>query len=85
MAARWAVPGVMLLCQADPETIRQRLQKRSGDASDADWAVYLGAAQAWEEPGAETRPMLYPVPAGGSERETLAHAVGVLQSLNLIG
>jgi aminoglycoside phosphotransferase family enzyme/predicted kinase len=50
LAARLAVPGVLLLCQADCEQVRKRLAERRGDASDADWAVYESAAARWQEP-----------------------------------
>src|SRR5262249_22791528 len=49
-AARLAVPAVFLLCQADPELVRRRLQARRGDASDADWSIYQKAAERWQEP-----------------------------------
>jgi uncharacterized protein len=49
-ARRWAVPGIFFVCQADPEVARQRLAQRRGDASDADWSVYLSMAAAWEAP-----------------------------------
>jgi predicted kinase len=48
LAKRWAVPFVFLLCQAESETVRQRLRDRQGDVSDADWAVYQHMAQHWQ-------------------------------------
>lgn len=45
-AARLGVPVVLLVCEADPETVRRRLAGRTGDASDADWEVYRQAT--WE-------------------------------------
>ena len=54
-ARRWAVPALLLLCEADPGVVRARLEDRRGDASDADWAVHLQAAAHWEEPGPSTR------------------------------
>jgi len=48
LAKRWAVPFVFLLCQAEPETVRQRLRDRQGDVSDADWAVYQHMVQHWQ-------------------------------------
>jgi predicted kinase len=83
-AGRWGVPAALLHCQADPDTIRLRLQNRRGDASDADWAVYRNAAGTWEEAVPQTRQAIYPVPSGGSEAETLAHALGLLKALNLM-
>ncbi len=54
-AARWCVPAIFLLCQADPDAVRQRLAKRRGDVSDADWAIYLRTAETWQQPGALAR------------------------------
>ena len=53
-ARRWAVPALLLLCEADPAVAQARLEDRRGDASDADWAVHLQAAARWEEPGPST-------------------------------
>ncbi len=45
------VPGLLLVCEAPPEVVRQRLAARKGDASDADWAVYEKLADEWQAPG----------------------------------
>jgi len=50
----WGVPTLFLLCETEPELVRQRLADRRGDASDADWSVYEKAIETWEEPGPET-------------------------------
>jgi aminoglycoside phosphotransferase family enzyme/predicted kinase len=57
MAARLAVPVVFLVCSADPDMVRLRLDRRRGDVSDADWAVFEKAARMWEEAGPLTRIM----------------------------
>jgi aminoglycoside phosphotransferase family enzyme/predicted kinase len=77
-AVRWGVPAGLLLCQATPETVRQRLEKRRGDVSDADWSVYLLAAQNWEEISPATRRMLREVSTEGSPAQSLARALRVL-------
>jgi aminoglycoside phosphotransferase family enzyme/predicted kinase len=46
-AARQGVPCVLLICNTPPDEVRRRLAARRGDPSDADWAIYLQAAQAW--------------------------------------
>jgi aminoglycoside phosphotransferase family enzyme/predicted kinase len=83
-AARWAVPGLLLLCQAPPEVVRARLEGRRADASDADWAVYLRAAERWEEPGASTREALSLILTGGDPDQALAAAEKVLRREGLI-
>lgn len=52
-AQRWGVPTTLLLCEAEPEIVRQRLDMRRGDASDADWTIYQQAAASWEPLGAQ--------------------------------
>jgi aminoglycoside phosphotransferase family enzyme/predicted kinase len=78
LAARRAVPGVLLVCQADPAVVRERLRGRKEDASDADWAVYQQLRTGWEEPGERTRPALVEIEANGSPDQTLAQALAAL-------
>jgi hypothetical protein len=79
-AERWGVPALWLVCRAEPETVRQRLEQRRGDASDADWSVYEQAAAAWEEPGETTRRAMRVVSTEGTPEEALAQALGVLST-----
>jgi predicted kinase len=46
---------LVVVCEADPAVVRVRLRDRRGDVSDADWAVYEGAAARWESPSEATR------------------------------
>ena len=73
-ARRWGVAGRMLLCRADPDVVRRRLEQRRGDASDAGWAIYLEAARRWEESGAATRAATVEIDAGGTPEQTLGQA-----------
>jgi aminoglycoside phosphotransferase family enzyme/predicted kinase len=50
MAVHSRVSPLFLFCEADEETIKARLAARRGDASDADWSVYVSAAQRYEKP-----------------------------------
>jgi aminoglycoside phosphotransferase family enzyme/predicted kinase len=45
---RWCVPAVLIQCRANPAIIRQRLDARRGDVSDADWRVYQELQSAWQ-------------------------------------
>jgi aminoglycoside phosphotransferase family enzyme/predicted kinase len=83
-AARWAVPGLLLVCQAPPEVVRARLESRRADASDADWAVYLRAAERWEAPGPFTHDALRLILAGGDPDQTLPAAEEILHREGLI-
>jgi aminoglycoside phosphotransferase family enzyme/predicted kinase len=82
-AARLGVPGVFLLCRADPESARRRLTIRRDDASDADWSIYQQAAQRWEVPGPLTQQALREVSTEGTQEQTLIRALDWLRELHL--
>jgi predicted kinase len=82
-ATRWGVAGGLLLCQAKPNVVRERLASRRDDASDADWTVYLKAAETWEEPSPQTRSDLQFVTTGGSVERALSQAIDALRLCNL--
>jgi aminoglycoside phosphotransferase family enzyme/predicted kinase len=84
-AGRWAVPGLLLLCQAAPDVVRERLEGRRGNASDADWAVYLRSAASWEEPGPATREAMRAVPTDGGREQVVAAALDALRGEGLEG
>jgi aminoglycoside phosphotransferase family enzyme/predicted kinase len=80
-ARRWGVPTGMILCQADPDTVRQRLRSRTADASDADWPVYQQLAREWEEVGPATRALTHPLDTNGTAEVTLTRARSLLVTL----
>jgi predicted kinase len=80
-AVRWGVSGGMLLCQAEPETVRRRLEQRQYDASDADWSVYLQAAESWEKAGALTLRVLHPISMDGCADQALFQAREAINQL----
>jgi aminoglycoside phosphotransferase family enzyme/predicted kinase len=84
-AGRLAVPVVFMLCQADPEVTRRRLERRRGDVSDADWSVYGKAAERWEEIGPATRGVLCEVSTNGTKDQTLSRALNLLGEASLLG
>jgi aminoglycoside phosphotransferase family enzyme/predicted kinase len=53
LARRRRVPVLGVACEARPETVRQRLAARTGDASDATWETYLGQRREWDAAGDE--------------------------------
>jgi aminoglycoside phosphotransferase family enzyme/predicted kinase len=73
-ARAWGVPGLFLICQALPQTIARRLRDRRGDASDADWSVYLQAAQQWEAVGSATAPLARVISTEGGTEPAFAQA-----------
>jgi predicted kinase len=82
-AARWGVPGLFLLCQAEPGVVRERPAGRRDDASDADWSIHLKSAEAWEEPGCPTGSVLRAVPTGGTREQACDLALAVLRGEGL--
>ncbi len=81
VAARRAVPGVLLVCEADVHTVRARLAQRHRDVSDADWQVYLQMSACWEKPS--DPPSFHPLAASISPDQVLAQALGVLEKEGL--
>jgi uncharacterized protein len=78
MAARWGVPGILLICQADAAVVKNRLEQRRDDVSDADWAVYLEAAQRWEPHEPRTQHYCYEIDTGRNEAPPLVQALEIL-------
>lgn len=76
LGERWAVPAVLLRCEAPDELVRERIAARSGDASDADVAVFERSV--WEPEGAATAPLVRAVSTAGTPAETLKAAVAAL-------
>jgi aminoglycoside phosphotransferase family enzyme/predicted kinase len=79
LAKQWAVPALLLLCQADPSVVRRRLAERQGDISDATWSVYEGMAQHWELPGPSTQLHTRPLHTDRDFDTVLAEAVALVQ------
>jgi len=78
MAARWAVPALFLVTHADPETVRQRLQQRTGDASDADWQIFQQMAASWGACGASSRQVLREIDTNASTDKVLDQALAAI-------
>lgn len=72
--------AVWLECQAPADVVRQRLQSRHGDASDADWSVYQLVRDHWE-PSSELSGRFHRViDAGEAETAALTAAITVLRA-----
>jgi uncharacterized protein len=84
-AGRWSVPTVLLICRSESSTVRERLAGRRGDASDADWGIYLRASERWDEPGVLTRPAIRELANDGGPELALSRAVDALRELGLQG
>ncbi|HLN28549.1 MAG TPA: AAA family ATPase [Gemmataceae bacterium] len=77
------VPGGFLLCKAEPEIVRARLQRRRNDASDADWSIYRRAAENWQKPSSLTVQNSWKIPTNGRAEEAVSTALEVLRTLHL--
>ncbi len=82
-AVHWGVPVAFLLCEADSEVVRVRLHSRRNDASDADWAIYLKAAAAWEQPDRRTLEVTRAISSGDREDDALKQALESLAEVGL--
>jgi aminoglycoside phosphotransferase family enzyme/predicted kinase len=71
LAKRLGLPFLFFVCQADRETVRQRLARKDRYASDADFKVYEQLEKGWEapEPFLETRFLNAEKPLDESLRE----------------
>ncbi|HYT89320.1 MAG TPA: AAA family ATPase, partial [Gemmataceae bacterium] len=83
-AVSWGVRTTLLVCQADPETVRSRLARRQGDASDADWNVYQEARVSWQSPGPLTQRFLHVISSGGTQEQTLHSALAALREEGIL-
>ncbi len=82
-AVEWGVRSVFLVCGADSSVVRERLETRTGDASDADWAVHQAAARRWETGGFEDPRWQRVVPTGDGRGEAVAAARAHLRAVGL--
>jgi predicted kinase len=83
LARQWGVPGILFVCETQPEVARQRLTARRGDVSDADWAVYLQLRATWEAPQAGNGQALYRLDANRPPSQVLAQALAYLAMVGL--
>jgi predicted kinase len=78
LARSLCVPVVWFVCQASPESVRERLSARRGDASDADWAVYERARRTWDPESHSSRAAKLDIDTDGGEARALAQALATL-------
>jgi aminoglycoside phosphotransferase family enzyme/predicted kinase len=83
MAQACSVPGALIACQAEESVVKKRLEQRTNDLSDADWAIYRRAATSWEPAGRETRTTWHTIDTTTDQDKSVARAVAVLRDLGL--
>ncbi len=84
LGRRMCVPTRLLLTHAAPETAKQRIRRRSGDASDADEATYDHAAALWQPLSAETQDVSSEISTEGTAAEAVDAAKRVLRDAGLL-
>jgi predicted kinase len=72
------------VCTADEATVRARLARREGDASDADFDVYVRAREEWEPLGEALAGVATEVDTGAPAPETAARARAALRVAGLV-
>jgi predicted kinase len=83
LARRMGVPLRILCCRAPATVVRQRLEAREDDPSDADWTVYEHALRTWDPFASTSAPVTATLDAGGSGSDTLAAALDDLRAHGL--
>jgi predicted kinase len=83
-AVRLGVPTVLFICRAAPEVVRERLQQRRNDVSDADWSIHAKFAAEWEQPGERTRQAFCEIVTNGNRELALAEAIEELRTKHLL-
>ena len=81
---RWGVAACLILCRADAGLVRERLERRKGDVSDADWAIYADMARRWEELGTETAAVARWIDTGGPVEGAVQGALDVLREFGVV-
>jgi aminoglycoside phosphotransferase family enzyme/predicted kinase len=83
LAQRMGVPVVFLHCQCESDFVRQRLQARRCDVSDADWKVYQLLVGKWQQFAAESLRFLKEIDTSKGEQQVLTQALTVLRNSGL--
>ena len=83
LAKRLAVGVVSFECQASASCIRERLERRRGDASDADFRIYDRAREAWEEASPECQRVTVALDTEPGIDTSLDRALGALRERGL--
>jgi predicted kinase len=84
LAAQCSVPALFFQCEADEASIKARLAARRGDASDADWSVYLQAAQRQEAPRGNELRATRMIATTGDSRDAHLQAERALRDAELV-
>jgi aminoglycoside phosphotransferase family enzyme/predicted kinase len=79
-AAQLGLPVMFFVCTADLPTVRNRLQKRQGDPSDADLLIYHQAKDNWQSPPLH---LFRKIDMNGGLEHGTSRALDILRSTSL--
>jgi len=88
MARNLGVRHCFLIASCSAEVVRERIDSRGPDPSDADWEVHRKVADRWEEPSGETPHPISDrsteVNTGSTPEEAVAQGIDILRRLGLL-
>ncbi len=84
LASQWAVPRILMVCEADAEVVKNRLAARRDDVSDADWDVYCKAVANWEPLAPGTRKHAHAIETRPHQLNLLAEPLAILRRHELL-
>jgi uncharacterized protein len=82
-AARWSVSALFFVCTAHQQAVQERLARRQGDPSDADWTTHQQTSHQWQDPGPSTRPVTHEIDTSSDTDKTIAGALEILRACDL--
>lgn len=83
LAVDYGVPLVVLHCRLDAGIVRERIEAREGDPSDADWEIFERVRENWDDFDDATDRFRVDVSTAGSVEETRARALDALEDEDL--
>jgi len=83
MARNLGISGLFFICEADHQVVRDRLEARKNDVSDANWDIYLKATDQWETPSDEIMSRVSAVFTNGTPDESLSASLRLLHQKDL--
>jgi hypothetical protein len=84
-ADRWMVPVRILHCRAAEDLVHDRLDRRVGDPSDADWGVYQHMREIWEPFGPKTAELVDTIDTAATPSEVGRRGIETLRRHALAG
>lgn len=78
------VGALLILCRANPSTVRSRHLRHHNDASDADWAIHLEARKRWQKPSPPSGLIPCWIDMEGTIREAVSKVLDYLRKQQVL-